>query len=133
MTFAPGLAALRGPVLFALVGVLNTAIDYGVFALLVVFAQVPILAANVVGFCVGAANSFILNGLITFPERSARLASAGSVARHAVAVAVALGVSCAVLALASRIMPALAAKAVSIGFTLPVSFLLGRGFVYRVR
>jgi len=51
---------------FALVGVLNTAIDLGLFALLTLRVGLDPLLANVFSFTAGAANSFVLNKYWTF-------------------------------------------------------------------
>lgn len=50
---------------FGLVGVLNTAIDFTVFALLT-SVSAPYLAAQVAGYSCGVANSYLLNRSWTF-------------------------------------------------------------------
>jgi putative flippase GtrA len=51
---------------FCVVGVLNTAIDFGLFALLTRLVGLDPLIANVLSFTTGAANSFLLNKYWTF-------------------------------------------------------------------
>jgi putative flippase GtrA len=51
---------------FCIVGVLNTAIDMGLFALLTHLFELDPLIANLISFCSGAANSFMLNKYWTF-------------------------------------------------------------------
>ena len=51
---------------FCVVGVLNTAIDLGLFALLTRLVGLDPLIANLISFTTGAANSFLLNKYWTF-------------------------------------------------------------------
>ncbi len=51
---------------FCVVGVLNTAIDLGLFALLTRLIGLDPLIANVLSFSAGATNSFLLNKYWTF-------------------------------------------------------------------
>ena len=51
---------------FCVVGVLNTIIDLGLFALLTRLLELDPLIANLVSFSTGAANSFLLNKYWTF-------------------------------------------------------------------
>jgi putative flippase GtrA len=59
------LVRLREPVTFSAVGVLNTAVDIGVFALLARLG-VPYLAAQAVSYATGACQSYLLNRAVTF-------------------------------------------------------------------
>ncbi|WP_325048410.1 GtrA family protein [Paenibacillus sp. CAA11] len=56
---------------FGLVGVLNTAVDFIVFALLT-YAGLPYLAAQCVAYSCGIANSYIVNRSWTFKAKSQR-------------------------------------------------------------
>lgn len=51
---------------FCVVGVLNTVIDLGLFALLTRLVGLDPLIANVLSFTTGATNSFLLNKYWTF-------------------------------------------------------------------
>ncbi len=51
---------------FAIVGILNTSIDFLVFFVLVHFAAVPYLWANFFSYCVATINSYYLNRRWTF-------------------------------------------------------------------
>ncbi|MFE7060735.1 GtrA family protein [Sutcliffiella sp. NPDC057660] len=55
-------------VLFGLVGVLNTGINFAVYTLLVLVG-VPYLLANVVGYGVGMINSYFLNKHFVFKQK----------------------------------------------------------------
>src|SRR5262245_17672936 len=65
----------RRPVIFALVGCVNTSIDFTVFAILTEVVGVPPLSANVASFLMGATNSFIMNGMLTFRGKNFSLVS----------------------------------------------------------
>lgn len=65
----------RGPALgrigrFAVVGVLNTAIDVGIFAALHHGAGLDLLPSHVLAFAVAVTNSYLLNKLWTFRDPS---------------------------------------------------------------
>lgn len=74
---------------FALVGVLNTGIDVAAFFLLT-WMGVPYVAAQVVSYSSGAANSYLLNKLWTF--RSCGLSYA-EIVRFVIVNLVSLGIS----------------------------------------
>lgn len=80
---------------FALVGVLNTGVDVVIFSLLI-WLGVPYLAAQIVSYSCGAANSYLLNKVWTF--RSCGLSYA-EMMRFTVVNLVSLGISVLLLAL----------------------------------
>lgn len=51
---------------FAIVGVANTLIDYGMFTLLTRFGGVQVYLANVIGYACGMLNSYVFNRAWTF-------------------------------------------------------------------
>jgi putative flippase GtrA len=59
--------SLQQLVIFSCIGVINTAIDYTVYSLLVWSGAVHYLIAACVGYTAGLINSFFLNRLFTFP------------------------------------------------------------------
>jgi putative flippase GtrA len=69
------IAKLRSPLMsskklrFAIIGALNTGIDFSVFVTLVYFGLIPFFA-NIVSTSLGMICSFILNKRFTFPESS---------------------------------------------------------------
>ena len=67
---APSGPRLRGQVArFAVVGVLNTIVDYGLFNLLGYGLHVSLVLAQAIGVTAGIVNSFLLNKLWTFRSR----------------------------------------------------------------
>jgi putative flippase GtrA len=59
-------------VVYALVGVVNTAVDYGVFLAAHVVLGLPLLAANALAWMVAGSGSYMLNSTITFATESGR-------------------------------------------------------------
>jgi putative flippase GtrA len=59
-------------VVYALVGVVNTAIDYSVFLSAVAVLGLPLVAANTLSWAVAVSVSYILHSTITFAAESGR-------------------------------------------------------------
>jgi len=116
--------------LFASVGVLNTAVDLLAFTLLVTFTTIPPLAANTLSYSLGALNSYLLNGKLTFRSRQVRLASLSRVLRFVAVNLACLLVSLASLAALSGFMPLLAAKLGSVVVTFAFGYVLNSLVVY---
>src|SRR6516164_3009391 len=57
---------------FALVGVVNTVVDYGVFLACYYLLKLPLLAAQVLAWVVAVSGSYVLNCYITFAAESGR-------------------------------------------------------------
>jgi putative flippase GtrA len=57
---------------FALVGVVNSAVDFGVFAIAYSYFDLPIILANVLSWCVAVSGSYVMNSLTTFAHESGR-------------------------------------------------------------
>ncbi len=116
---------------FAIVGVINTLIDFALFTLLFFAVELPILAANSIGYIAGTTNGFILNKYWTFTESRHH----GQVSRQFplffVLYLIGLGISNLVVWLLAPIVPALLAKAISIGISMVWNFWSTRRFVYR--
>jgi putative flippase GtrA len=125
--------SLREPVLFGLVGVLNTTIDICAYSVLVMAGMAPLLA-NVISFSLGATNSYMLNGKLTFWASGARTRSAETLLRFALMILVTLILSQAALWAALRLgIPPLPAKVVSVLLTFACGFVVSKFFVFRKR
>ncbi|WP_168201562.1 GtrA family protein [Phreatobacter aquaticus] len=123
---------MRRIVAFAAVGVVNTLVDFLAFLLLTRWFGVAALLANVASFSLGAANSYVLNRLVTFPDAAAPLGSAATIVRFAVVTLVGLGMSSMALAAGLALsLGDLAAKVVSIAATFASGFVLNRYVVFR--
>ena len=115
---------------FGLVGVLNTSVDFGLFALLFYVVEWPLLAANAAAYSVAVVNSYLLNKGWTFGDtsrgRTAILRGMLFVARNLVGLALA---SIAVWGLAQFLHP-LVAKAGSIAVSFVWNYWSNHKFVY---
>lgn len=116
---------------FAIVGVINTTIDFAIFSALHFGADFGIVAANVLSFLVAVTNSFVMNRVWTFSGRrgSGRL-------RYQLPMFVALNTvglalsTVTVLAL-SEMMPVIAAKVCAIVVVFLWNYATIQRFVYR--
>ncbi|GAC1467230.1 MAG: GtrA family protein [Desulfuromonadaceae bacterium] len=114
---------------FALVGLLNTGVDVAIFFLLTRIG-IPYVAAQVVSYSCGAANSYLLNKVWTF--RSSGLSYA-EIVRFTTVNLVSLGVSVVVLTLlhGSAGLDLAAAKGGATVSALAVNFLGNKLWVFR--
>ena len=57
---------------FGLVGLVNSAVDFGVFSFAYYYLGLPIIAANTLAWVVAVTGSYVLNSTITFAAESGR-------------------------------------------------------------
>ena len=60
------MSSLRQFLVYSFVGLLNTAVHFSVFVVLLRLLGVPILVASAIGYAAGVANSYVLNRIWTF-------------------------------------------------------------------
>jgi putative flippase GtrA len=118
---------------FALVGVVNTFIDLGIFLAAYNLLQLPLIPANVLAWLVAVSGSYVMNSFITFAAESGR-----QLRWRAYGAFVALGVAgvitnTAILVVASYWLPVLAAKLLAIAVSFVVNFSLSHFVVFRTR
>jgi len=120
---------------FAVVGVVNSAVDFGVFSFAYYYLGLPIVAANSLAWVVAVTGSYVMNSTITFAAESGRkldlrryLAFAAS--QLAGFVANTATVWCLVELLH---IPAWAAKIAAIVVSFAVNFSLSHFVVFRAR
>ena len=118
---------------FALVGVVNSAVDFSVFALAYYYAEVPIIAANVLSWCVAVSGSYVMNSLTTFAHESGRELRANAYFSFALSQAAGLVANTATVVIASYFMPVLVGKVLAIGASFLVNFTLSHFIVFRKR
>ena len=121
--------------IFAVVGVVNSAVDFGVFSFAYYYLGLPIVAANSLAWLVAVTGSYVMNSTITFAAESGRkldlrryLAFAAS--QLAGFVANTATVWC-LIELAH--IPAWAAKLAAIVVSFAVNFSLSHFVVFRAR
>lgn len=120
---------------FAVIGLVNSAVDFGVFALAYYALDWPIVAANTLAWLVAVTSSYVLNSTITFAAESGRRLTLRhyfgfSASQFAGFLANTATVWCLVELLA---VPAWAAKVVAIVASFVVNFSLSHFVVFRVR
>lgn len=115
---------------FAVVGVGNTLVDFGVFTLLAQALGVDPYLSQAAGYSAGTLNSYILNRSWTF--RAGGRFFSPALARFLVLSLGMLGLSTGILYLAYGVMglPKLLAKAIATGIVMVVNFLLSRFWVF---
>jgi putative flippase GtrA len=118
---------------FALVGLVNFAIDFGVFSLGYFYLGLPIIFANVVAWIIAVSNSYVMNSLTTFAAESGRQLRLRDYAAFAVSQIGGLVTNTATVFIASYVMPVLSAKLLAIGAGFLVNFTLSHFIVFRPR
>jgi putative flippase GtrA len=118
---------------FALVGVVNTFIDLGIFLAAYNLLKLPLIPANVLAWLVAVSGSYVMNSFITFAAESGR-----QLRWRAYGAFVASGVAgvitnTAILVVASYWLPVLAAKLLAIAVSFVVNFSLSHFVVFRTR
>jgi putative flippase GtrA len=115
---------------FGLVGAANTAVDYAAWALLFYAAGWPLLLCQAVGYTIGVVNSFVLNSFWTF--RARRLAFPRFL-RFLLVNGVSLGASLGLIVLFASFLPPVAAKTVTVVFTISINYFGSKLFVFATR
>lgn len=112
---------------FAVVGVVNTAVDFLLFYLSYRFLHLPLLMSHLIGYSAAVINSFVLNSVWTFnaERKSARRLQFG---RFLLISSIGFLVSSLVVIAGSHIMAAEYAKLSSIVLTLFWNFLVTKRF-----
>ncbi len=118
---------------FALVGVINTAIDFSVFWTTAHFLGWPLVPANVLAWLVAVSFSYAMNSFITFGPESGRTLRWRDYATFAASGIAGMVASTATLFVLSYAMPVLVAKLISILVSFAVNFSLSHFVVFRVR
>ncbi|HYC16355.1 MAG TPA: GtrA family protein [Pseudolabrys sp.] len=116
---------------FALVGIVNTAIDFSVFWTAANYLRWPLVLANVVAWLMAVTCSYVMNSFITFGPESGRILRWRDYAGFAASGVAGMVSSTAVLVALSYLMPILFAKVVSILVSFVVNFSLSHFVVFR--
>ncbi len=120
---------------FAMVGVVNSLVDFGVFSLGYYYFKLPVIGANTLAWVVAVSGSYVLNSTITFAHESGRKLGLRSyfnfvLSQVAGFLANTATVWCLVVLL---FVPAWAAKVAAIAVSFVVNFSLSHFLVFRVR
>ena len=116
---------------FALVGVVNTAVDATVFFLMLAYVTPSLIVANVSGWLVAVTGSYVMNSLTTFAAetgRELRLRDYAGFVGSGVAAVIATTTT---VVVAANFMPVWIAKALAILVSFAVNFSLTHFVVFR--
>jgi putative flippase GtrA len=115
---------------FAVVGIGNTLIDYGVFALLAQLLSVNVFLSQVISYSCGILNSYIFNRSWTFQSQSRFFSPA--LVRFLVLNLCMLALSTGLLALFLQFgLSKLVAKGCTVVVTMAIGFVVNRLWVFR--
>jgi putative flippase GtrA len=118
---------------FAVVGVVNTLVDYGVFLFAYYMAALPLIPANVLAWAVAVTGSYVMNSFITFAAESGRQLrwrAYGAFVASGIAGVIA---NTATLVVASWWLPVPVAKVIAILASFVINFSLSHFVVFRTR
>ena len=128
---APRAMALKA-VSFAMIGVINTAVDFCVFWTAATYLHWPVLPANVLAWIVAVTLSYAMNSFITFGPESGRVLRWRDYASFAASGIAGMIASTGTLFVLFYFVPVLLAKLVSILISFAVNFPLSLFVVFRV-
>jgi putative flippase GtrA len=130
---SPGRAVAVKAVSFALVGLVNLVVDFGVFSFAYFYLALPSLVANIIAWCVAVSGSYIMNSLTTFAAESGRQLRMNDYGNFVISQIGGLITNSTTLLVASYFMPVVLAKLLAIGVGFLVNFSLSNLFVFRQR
>jgi putative flippase GtrA len=129
----PGRAMRLKAMLFALVGVANALVDFGVFAFCHLYLGMALVTANVLAWMVAVTGSYVLNSTVTFAAESGRVLRLRDYLSFAASQVGGLAANTATVVIASYAVPVLLAKVLAIGASFLVNFSLSYFVVFRPR
>ena len=118
---------------FAMVGVVNTFIDLGIFLTAYNVLKLPLIPANVLAWLVAVSCSYVMNSFITFAAESGRQLRWRAYGAFVVSGVAGVITNTAILVVASYWLPVLAAKLLAIAVSFVVNFSLSHFVVFRTR
>ena|SRR5437667_9324028 len=124
---------VRKAVSFALIGVVNTIVDFGIFSFAYFVLGLPIVAANIMSWVIAVSGSYVMNSTITFAAESGRRLRARDYLKFVTSQLGGLTANTATVFVASYFLPVLVSKALAIGVTFLVNFSLSHFVVFRPR
>ena len=118
---------------FGMIGLVNTAVDLGIFFVAYGMAHLPLVPSNLIAWAVAVSCSYVMNTYVTFARESGRKLrwrDYGSFVLSGVAGVIANTTTLVVL---SYWIPVLGAKLAAIGISFLVNFSLSHFVVFRPR
>jgi putative flippase GtrA len=118
---------------FGLIGAVNSAVDFGIFALAYYYFGASIIVAQIAAWIVAVTGSYVMNSMITFAAESGQRLSLKSYFNFVLAQVGGFLANTATVLVASLFIPVWAAKLLAIGASFVVNFTLSHFFVFRRR
>jgi putative flippase GtrA len=118
---------------FAMIGVVNTGIDFGVFTFTYYYLGWPIILANPTAWLIAVSNSYTLNSKITFAAETGRRLNVRAYIMFMLSQAGGLIANTTTVFIVSQFVPAWMAKIPAIGVSFIVDFTLSHLVVFRRR
>lgn len=115
---------------FALVGAVNTLVDFGIFSVAWSWFGLSPLLANLLAWFVAVSGSYLMNCMTTFAEESSRKISLNAYMTFIVSGAAGLMIGTATLLIAATFIPVLAAKLIAVTASFVLNFSLARFVVF---
>jgi putative flippase GtrA len=116
---------------FGLIGVLNTALDLGIFMVAYGLLELPLVVANVIAWFVAVSFSYVMNSSITFAAESGGKLRWRDYASFVLSGVAGVIANTTALVVASYFVPVLAAKLLAILVSFVVNFSLTHFVVFR--
>jgi len=126
-------AVLVKGISFAMIGLVNTGIDFGVFTFTYYYLGWHIFVANPLAWLMAVSNSYVLNSMITFAAETGRRLSPRAYITFILSQAGGLIANTTTVFILSYFMPAWMAKIPAIGASFIVDFTLSYLVVFRRR
>jgi putative flippase GtrA len=118
---------------FGLVGLVNSVVDFSVFALAYYYFGTRIIVAQVIAWLIAVTGSYVMNSMITFAAESGQQLGFKSYLTFAVTQVAGFLANTATVLVASLFIPVWAAKLLAIGASFAVNFTLSHLVVFRRR
>jgi len=118
---------------FALVGLINTAVDATIFFLLLAYATPSLVLANVAAWFIANTGSYVMNSFTTFSAETGGKLSLRHYAGFVGSGLVAVTASTITVVIAAKFMPVWAAKAIAILVSFAVNFSITHFVVFRTK
>jgi putative flippase GtrA len=118
---------------FALVGLINTAVDAAIFFLLLAYVTPSLAIANITAWFVANIGSYVMNSFTTFSAETGGKLSLKHYAGFVGSGLVAVTASTITVVLAAKFMPVWAAKTIAILVSFAVNFTITHFVVFRAK
>lgn len=118
---------------FALVGVVNSAIDFGFFSAAYYYFGLSIIVSQLIAWTVAVSGSYVMNSKITFAAESGRKLGARTYFGFVLTQVAGFLANTATVLVAALFIPVWAGKLLAIGASFLVNFALSHFVVFRTR